>query len=159
MRVTSTMARLVTALPAAAAAALCLSLAAAGAASAAEGGIVPIPGAGAPAAVPEAADKTLGMAIMSAGVAANGALVTGAGVVKVEPVGTGFYKLEFDRGLQGCTCVVTPGDPGGSFLTANLTSSATCGSVNFPNEAYAVFYNLQGNAANSAFTMIVFCPR
>lgn len=73
-------------------------------------------------AAAQAATPTLGMALMSAWVKADGTIVTGAGVVKVvahpEPK---YYEVQFNRPLAGCVSTVSP--LGGAGIPVLATST------------------------------------
>ena len=52
---------------------------------------------------PAAADKSLGMAVMSAVIASNGTLVRGAGAVSATRLAAGSYTVTFNRSLADCS--------------------------------------------------------
>ena len=56
---------------------------------------------------PAAADKTLGMALMSAVVNQTGSLVRGSGAVSAEQFGLGSYDVRFERSVTDCALSVT----------------------------------------------------
>src|SRR5688572_18391632 len=56
---------------------------------------------------PAAADQTLGMALMSAGVDAPGTLIRGSGVVSANIFKLGYYDVTFERSVASCAASIT----------------------------------------------------
>lgn len=106
----------------------------------------------------EAADQSLGMAIMSATVEGDGTLRGIAGVVGAAKVSTGNYTIRFVRSVAGCMCVGSPGTSDGSAIH---TSGALAITVNCPfgdPENVRVWSRIGGADADFPFHLIVFCP-
>ena len=107
---------------------------------------------------PAAADQTLGMALMSAVVNADGSLARGSGAVSSVRTTTGQYRVIFDRPIRDCTFTASGGGatPGLSYLTtANVWS--------LPNDESGVGVITSANTTaadiNSGFHLLVFCAR
>ncbi len=101
------------------------------------------------AAAPEAADKTQGMAIMSA-VLSNGALAWGAGVVSSSRESLGRYLVIFNRDINpGCSPVASSG-------SGNRVAGVTGPVVS--NGVYIESRDFAGNLQDSQVTLVVFCP-
>lgn len=100
--------------------------------------------------MPEAADETLGMAIMSAVVLANGSVISKSGVVSVARTDAGKYTVDFVRSVVDCAPVATA-TPGGSaswFIALD------------PNYRIDIeTYDPDGAFADKYFSIIVFCPQ
>lgn len=113
------------------------------------------PAGKASSAAPEAADPGLGMALMSAMVAANGFVIGGVGVVGVEHPGTGAYLVEFGRNLAGCTPLAGPmtGD-GEAFTRVHNIPYGTPGT-----KFVVATQGANGVVADQAFTLMVFCAK
>lgn len=110
-------------------------------------------GRGSPA--PAAADRTLGMAMMSAGVNAGCTIHSANGALTVQKQATGICDVLFIRELDGCHAVAgvgveefgpTPTGIASQFRGAN-------GAVRVRTSDFA------GVATDLPFTVIVFCPR
>ena len=102
------------------------------------------------AASPEAADRTLGMALLGARIDAGGDLTRSAGVVRAQRNGEGKYGVVFVRDVSTCFTAVTPvltGSagyfvlPGSEAISVSMRSATT------------------GEFTDQAFDVIVFCPR
>jgi hypothetical protein len=106
-----------------------------------------------------APDDTLGMALMSATVGANGTLVRGSGATSAEKNGTGEYLVQFARSIANCSCAASVGgnDP---FVTYILTHAATanCPSFVAPDKAH-IATSFDNTAVDRDFHLIVFCPK
>jgi hypothetical protein len=115
----------------------------------------------APAAAqtPQAADQTLGMALLSATVAADGTLVASAGATAAVRNVAGDYTVTFGRSLAGCSCTASIGRAnattvvGSSGITANCPRDAPQ-----PNDA-GVIITQSGVATDTPFHLIAFCAR
>ena len=100
--------------------------------------------------MPEAADNTLGMAIMSAVVQSNGTAFSKAGVGSVAKPDTGSYFLDFVRPVTDCTPMVsaTPSAYASWFITLDP-----------PNRIEVNTYDAAGALTDKYFSIIVFCPQ
>jgi hypothetical protein len=115
--------------------------------------------AASPAALEAAPDQTLGMAIMSALVEANGTLLSGAGAVSANrSIGTGFYQVFFNRSVLGCDYVATQSNPNINAYDPPLATIATApgGSA---DRVLVVVQDGEGTNVDRTFRMIVFCPK
>ncbi len=100
---------------------------------------------------PEAADKALGPAIMSAAVAPDGSLIHGSGAVSAGYSGTTrAYTITFARPLAGCVSAVTPK---ALVLTATTESTFTDRAVQ------VVMQGSGGLSVQAGFEVMVFCGR
>jgi hypothetical protein len=117
-----------------------------------------------------AADDTLGMALMSASVKADGTLHHGSGVVSVtKPAMTsGEYHVKFERSIATCTCVANLGgvDGNGSYfvswhINANCPPFINATPTDPTLALVATSRDLQSqyNQEDADFHLIVFCPR
>ncbi len=116
------------------------------------------PGAGSQGPAPEAADKTLGMALMGAVVSSNGSYDPGfsSGVVSTTRLEVGVYRVVFNRSLSGCTpastAVVT--DP------PRIVRVDHVATTNIESDTWMVHtFNLAGAPADGAFAIVNFCGR
>ncbi len=111
----------------------------------------PEPILGGPA--PEAADKTQGMALMSAYVLGAGALVEnwGGGAVSAERVDIGGYDVIFARSIIGCPAAVT-------VVTSSRTASIF-GVVGDGTGYRVLTRDTAGTLADSQFFITVMCAR
>jgi hypothetical protein len=108
---------------------------------------------------PAAADKTLGMALMSATVDANTPpnLVRGSGAVSVSSSGIGFADVVFDRDLSNCSCTASAGTHLLGNYTSLVTASANCP---YASKSALVITTDHNNMFTIApFHLIVFCPK
>lgn len=116
---------------------------------------------GAPAASKtEAADKSQGMAMLSALVDDDATVIRGSGVVSATSDGpnTGRYRVVFNRDVTGCVYVANVG----SISSNTVPDTGTAATVALFNNAKGVFVqtrNGTGTAADRAFMLIVFCAR
>ena len=107
------------------------------------------------APAPEAADQTLGMAIMSASVDADGTLLGGAGVTRLVNSG-GSYALDFARSIAGCARVANIGLPTAQVGSGSITTS---GDAEIPDRLFVNTRDANGSLAAQPFHLIVFCPK
>jgi hypothetical protein len=106
---------------------------------------------------PAAADKTRGMALMSATVAGGPTLIRGSGAVSVSSSATGFVDVVFDRDISDCSCTASPGA-----YVVGETSSGNTASANCPYASNSVRVTLMsafGGFTSASFHVIVFCPK
>jgi hypothetical protein len=110
---------------------------------------------------PEAADKGLGMALMSAAVAYDGTLLSGAGAVSVTHNFTGTYLVFFQRDLTGCQAVVSPGSASSNASVQAGSATANIGPfVNSSTNHVEVFLRSSaGSAGDAYFMLLVFCAK
>ncbi len=104
---------------------------------------------------PEAADQTLGMALMGAAVRGNGTLYEGVGVVSATRSGTGAYRVTFQRDIRGCilnaTAALFPGDSStGAFASASYYSQTTVS---------VLMRNPSGTFVDHSIQLMVFCAK
>lgn len=100
---------------------------------------------------PEAADKALGPAIMSAAVAPDGSLIHGSGAVSAGYSGaTRAYTVTFARPLAGCVSALTP---------KALVFAATTESTFTDRAVQVVMQGGGGLSVQAGFELIVFCGR
>ena len=106
---------------------------------------------------PTAADKTLGMALMSALVDSNGTVRGGTGVTSVTFLGTGNYRVFFERSVRDCTFSATVGgEPGGATYVGPYANAG------YDSEANAVrVYTFLNNTTgfSAIFHLLVFCHK
>jgi hypothetical protein len=110
---------------------------------------------------PQAADGTLGVALMAAVICSGGGLVRGTGVVSQGRTLNGIYYVVFERSVADCSYVATA-----------ASATPTLPPVTFPPNAVASVSPVVGNAArvnvimrsnstsslvNAAFHLFVFC--
>lgn len=107
------------------------------------------------APAPEAADQTLGMAIMSASADADGTLLGSAGVARLEKSGV-VYIVDFARSIVGCARVANIGLPTAQVASGSITTS---GDSEVPNRLYVTPREADGTLAAKPFHLIVFCPK
>lgn len=107
-----------------------------------------------------AADKTRGMALLSANVSGSGTLIGGVGAVSSSRTSVGLFVVTFARNVEDCTPVANIGSSlqGGSLLPG-MVSANVHNIFDAPNpEDISVFTSAaNGNAADIAFHLIVFC--
>jgi hypothetical protein len=109
-----------------------------------------------------APDDTLGMAIMSADVNANGTIANGSGAVSATSSPSEYY-VTFERSLLGCSCTATFGSYNPDIAGYNYTQSwiaAQCpfGDAMHKNQAL-VQMTMNGTTVTTAFHLMVFCPK
>jgi hypothetical protein len=111
----------------------------------------------APAQSPQAADQTLGMAILSATVRNDGVLVRVAGAASVVRPATGIYDVTFQRDVANCSCVASAGE-----FAVGLSDLGVIATANCPHAANVVRVRTTdhaGTSSNRNFHLIVFCPK
>ncbi len=136
--------------------ALTLALAAAPTPLPAQSITSPGAGQGAPA-LAEAADKKLGMALMSALVSETGGLVKGAGAVRVEKQqgSTGIYRVTFIRDIRDCTLSASLASPHvGSIFGGHVWVAYA---VEGRDMAHVITGDINGIQADRPFSLLVFC--
>jgi hypothetical protein len=111
-----------------------------------------------PGALPaEAADGTLGMALLSAVVSATGTLARGAGTTSAgKTPGTGNFEVIFDRDVTNCTFVTSVG--GTTTDVPNGAATATRRSAK-ANGVFIQTRDLNDNVADKPFHLVVFCNK
>ena len=120
------------------------------AASVAAGAALAQPPRPMPAAAPQAADQTLGIAIMSAFVSSTGELVEGAGVVSSVRNTAGRYTVKFNRALAGCVSTATLWGNAYSIIAVYPQGDTVNVGANNP---------ANGNPTDENFQLIVFCSK
>lgn len=101
---------------------------------------------------PEAADKALGPAWMSAFVDTDGRLINGAGAVSsTHDSVSGGYQVTFARSLEGCVGSVTP-------WFENTLAASRLG-LNRNATAFVLLQSPSGTVRQGPFQMLVFCHR
>jgi hypothetical protein len=111
----------------------------------------------APASTRAAPDQTLGMALMSALVKADGTLLGGAGATSSSQHATGRYRVFFNRSVVGCDYVATQSHS--SSLTHNPPSAIATAPGDSANSVWVVVQDGEGTNVERIFRMIVFCPK
>lgn len=101
--------------------------------------------------VPEAADQTLGAAIMTAVVGQNGAAAHMSGVTATEQVGTGRYRVTFARDISYADCAFAVTPLAGTANTVNIENGRTL-------NVY-IFNILDGSYYSADFSIIAVCHR
>jgi hypothetical protein len=107
---------------------------------------------------PAAADRALGMAILSAQVKETGVLMGGSGAVSAALTQPGSYSVTFERPVTGCTLTASAGqvETSGAHFTilANPAYSADA-------KVVTVFTRDPRDLSqfNAAFHLIVFCAK
>lgn len=101
---------------------------------------------------PEAADRSLGPALMSAFVDTDGTLLRGAGAVSASHDSvSGSYKVTFARSLHGCVGSVTP-------WFENTIAASRLG-LNRDAIAFVLLQSPAGVSRQGPFQLLVFCDR
>lgn len=109
--------------------------------------------AASPAALEAAPDQTLGMALLSAVVEANGTLISGTGVKNVTRTGVGGYLVQFDRSVAGCAPVASP-------LVNFYDNFVAVNHIPMPPDTFRVLTGeVLGSGEDTRFSLIVFCGR
>jgi hypothetical protein len=108
--------------------------------------------AASPAALDAAPDQTLGMALMSAVVEANGTLISGTGVKSVTRTGLGGYLVQFDRSVAGCAPVASP-------LYNFYDNFVIVRHIPTPDTLQVLTGEVLGSGEDTRFSLIVFCGR
>lgn len=97
----------------------------------------------------EAADNTLGVALLSAAVLGDGTLFQGAGALSVVANGSGNYRVKFVRDLVGCTAVASSRTNTGLVQAADLSVS--------DDEIQVWTTDFSGVPGDRSFSLLVFC--
>lgn len=105
------------------------------------------------AAAAEAADQTLGMALMSASVDTGGVVLHASGIASVTPLQTGVAEVVFERGLNGCDVVASAMNANSSSAYGVYTVTARRWS---PTSILVQTYSA-GVLTNRPFAVIAFC--
>jgi hypothetical protein len=111
----------------------------------------------APNIAPRAPDRTLGFALMSATINADGSIGRATGVVSAQQLAIGAYEVIFERNIVDCTFVAT----------ANTTNISDAPDIRVslsprfgtPAGAFIVTRNAAGAGTDGAFSIMVFCWR
>jgi hypothetical protein len=103
---------------------------------------------------PQAADQTLGMAILSGVVSSNGTLMYGDGATSAERTSVGTYQVTFNRTVARCTPVASGNN--NAILRVGLQSTP-----GFPgdNKQAVLAEDAAGNPKDATFALIIFCAR
>lgn len=109
----------------------------------------------APGAKPEAADKKLGVAMMSAVVAANGTIQRGAGSGPTARLSTGTYEVRFQRDIRDCAYTVTAGSIAAGNPAYGLPVVAW--RTNKPDGLWIQILDKNGGVVDRDFHVIVLC--
>ncbi|HEY1962280.1 MAG TPA: hypothetical protein VGG69_07675 [Rhizomicrobium sp.] len=96
-----------------------------------------------------AADKTLGMALLSAVVDQNGNLLYGNGAVSVQKPDTGFYVITFARSVANCTSVAS-GNTDQTIIRVGIFAG---------DDESVSAEDAAGKAKDAAFQLLVFCAK
>jgi len=108
----------------------------------------------APVSIRAAPDQTLGMALLSAVVEANGTLISGTGVKNVTRTGVGGYLVQFDRSVAGCAPVASPLiNFYDNFVIVNHIPTPT------PDTFQVLTGEVLGSGEDTRFSLIVFCAK
>lgn len=100
-----------------------------------------------------APDNRLGMALMAAFVASDGALIRGSGVTSAAKLGTGSYLVQFDR-------PVSLDDPTGCFFVGNsYFQDVIVTPTRQPPNGVSVATKSAGNFVDASFYLLVYCAR
>ena len=110
--------------------------------------------AASPATLDAAPDRTLGMAIMSALVAADGTLVRGTGVKTAQRLDEGRYFITFDRSVANCDIVVSLNSGDGASFAGQAT-----GATFLNGNADVRTRDSSGTLTDRRFFAIVFCGK
>jgi hypothetical protein len=108
-----------------------------------------------------APDNTLGMALMSAVVNANGTLDRGSGVassLRLGAAGSGTYEVLFDREVSTCTFVASLGNSTFTTFLGEVSAVRRSGAGK-ENGVYVETNNSAGASADKPFHLIVFCAK
>ena len=108
---------------------------------------------------PAAADKKLGMALMSAVVAADGTLASGSGAVSATKLTAGVYNVAFERSVAGCSFSATSATANdNSGVQDNLVMALHLQTAS--NGIQIQTLNQDGGALrDGSFHLLVFCPK
>jgi hypothetical protein len=95
------------------------------------------------------------MAVMSARVNFDGALIDGSGATGASRTATGIYEVAFDRDVGSCAYVVTPRDF--AFVWANFSNAS--GSGNDKGVAVQTAKPDFSDHMDVGFHLVVYCAR
>lgn len=109
----------------------------------------------APGANPEAADKKLGVATLSAVVAANGTILRGAGAAPTVRLSTGTYEVRFQRDIRDCAYAVTAGSAAAGNPAYGVPVVAW--RTNKPDGLWIQILDKNGGVIDRDFHVVVFC--
>ena len=101
---------------------------------------------------PEAADGTLGMALLGAVVNADGTLFAGSGVTSFSSFATGGYQVTFDRNVA-TDCTYATAAVGTSQTYVRIVARSA-GQLQFNTNAVET-----RALTNASFSVTVFCPK
>jgi hypothetical protein len=105
----------------------------------------------------EAADGTLGMALMAASVNANATLAHGSGVASTTKLGgNGLYQVTFDRDVSLCTYVATIGPANTSSAEGQIDVALRAGNS---SAVFVNTHNAAGSSTDQPFHLLVFCNK
>ena len=112
---------------------------------------------------PAAADKTLGMALMSATVESGidsvpPEIIRGSGVVSASRANTGIIDVVFDRDLSNCTCTANVGYYANGFHVISGVAATNCPYASKTARVATTASNTV-TLMNYPFHLIVFCPK
>ena len=108
---------------------------------------------------PPVPDGKLGMALLSAVVAADGTLTTGAGATGVNHAGIGVYFIGFNRDLTGCTLSATVGEPAGPGGGNVIGVTSVAGQGGDGTGVFVQTLDPPGTNVDRPFHLLVFCTR
>lgn len=109
----------------------------------------------APKSSPEAADGKLGVATLSAVVAANGTIQRGAGSAPTSRLSVGTYEVRFQRDIRDCAYAVTAGSAAAGNPTFGVPVVAW--RSNKPDGLWIQILDKNGGVIDRDFHVIVFC--
>lgn len=105
----------------------------------------------------EAADKKLGMALMSASVSAGGSLVRSAGAVSVEHPENGKYYVYFNRNIADCHHVSSIAAPTATLYSPIIIASGAPSGTNLNRVLVRTADPRDDTETDAPFTVMVFC--
>jgi len=114
------------------------------------------------AAIPPVAaapDQTQGVALMSATVTAGGTLVRGSGTVSSARDAVGTYTVTFERPINACAAVGNVSQTRGVEFPGPVPGSVSVAFVGPQNQAAVLVTDLDGQADDLAFQLLVFCEK
>jgi hypothetical protein len=106
-----------------------------------------------------APDRTQGVALMSATVAANGNLVRGSGVVSSIREAVGSYIVTFERPIDTCVAAGNVSQGIGVEFQRPVPGSVSAAFLGEPNEAMVVVTDADGQNDDLGFQLLLFCPK
>jgi len=107
--------------------------------------------------LPEAADKTLGVAMMSISVLSGCTTYRGAGATGVNKQNTGICQVSFDRDIRDCVVVSSIGAYSSTVATLGSTQMDYVSGANNGNKARIETFNTSGTLVDTSFHVLVFC--